>query len=99
LQKHCSNFVECWRCGLVEGGVWNGFYHKILVIVKPNNLRSWIKQKASEEIRKNVKVGIQSVRFINNTNQLAIKHAMLSMCVLGDATNIPRTTWILWLHP
>lgn len=70
-----------------------------MAIIRPNNLRSWNKQKESEEIQKNVKVGLQSVRFISSKNQLAIKHAMLSMCVSGDAINISKTTRILWLHP
>jgi hypothetical protein len=56
--------------------------HDLLVSMKPNNLLTCSNSQVTFDIVTNMKVRLQSVKSVNNNNQLVAKHATLSMCIV-----------------
>ncbi len=59
--------------------------YDLLASMKPNNLLSCSDAQVIFDIVTNMKVTLQSVKSVNNNNQLVAKLATVSMCKVGSS--------------
>jgi hypothetical protein len=59
--------------------------YDLLASMKPNNLLTCSDAQVIFDIGTNMKVRLQSVKLVNNNNQLVAKHATLSMCIIKSS--------------
>jgi hypothetical protein len=64
----------------------------VLVPITPIQLSKVKDLNANNDIVRNIKLGLQSVKVAQTIHQLAMKHATLKMH-LNNHINITRTTW------
>jgi hypothetical protein len=71
--------------------------YDLLASMKPNNLLSCSNALVIFYIVTNMKVRLQSVKLVNNNNQLVAKHATLSMCIV-KSSNVKAIARFLEVH-